>query len=357
MNDSNGIISNKARSTIKDVARLAGVAISVVSYVLNDTPGKSITEETRGRVMEAAAALRYTPSNIARSMRSSKSYCIAVVSFWEVDQHVFVEVLTSALSAANENGYNIIVFEANKANREFAYIEAFRRKAIDGVIVISPYLQSQSARFVDEHIPEIKRLHIPTVVVNTGKPIDTADSEIHIIPLLFRQSVHMAVRQAVALGHREIGYLSCTLSDLDAMPSRERMAGFIEAMADNGLNLRDEWIYSLNDMTRFFKDSKQRNIPSMLIIEKALEAHSFLVACSHNKFVIPDDVSVIVCNFEPYVPFSIPTLTSVTQPLRSIGNAAALKLIDDLQGAGAQARQLPEPQCTVLVGDSVRIHE
>ncbi|MGI5878457.1 MAG: LacI family DNA-binding transcriptional regulator, partial [Christensenellales bacterium] len=92
------------RSTIRDVAKMADVSISVVSYVLNETPGKSISWETAQRVREAAAALRYTPNRIAQSMRLGRSNMIAFVSFWQMTEFVTQQIMSGIYDVAQEAG-------------------------------------------------------------------------------------------------------------------------------------------------------------------------------------------------------------------------------------------------------------
>jgi DNA-binding LacI/PurR family transcriptional regulator len=65
-------------ATSNDVARLAGVSQATVSYVLNDTPGKRITAQTRARVLDAAARLGYVPSASAQSLRSGQSNLVLI---------------------------------------------------------------------------------------------------------------------------------------------------------------------------------------------------------------------------------------------------------------------------------------
>ena len=90
------------RITIKDVAREAGVSHVTVSYVLNNTPGRTIPEETRARVLAAARKLDYHPYAPARSLRSGKSKIVLVAWPYGVAEtgfSEFIEALTAAVSA------------------------------------------------------------------------------------------------------------------------------------------------------------------------------------------------------------------------------------------------------------------
>ena len=69
----------KHKVTIKDVAKVAGVSATTVSYVLNNNENQTISEETKERVLSAAQELRYVPNYAARIMKNSESHCVGVV--------------------------------------------------------------------------------------------------------------------------------------------------------------------------------------------------------------------------------------------------------------------------------------
>jgi LacI family transcriptional regulator len=94
-------------ATIKDVAKEAGVSISVVSYVMNNNPNVSISKETREKVLRAAKKLNYTPNSIARSMRTKKSMIIGLATFWDISDSVFTDILKGVDSVAGKYGYSV----------------------------------------------------------------------------------------------------------------------------------------------------------------------------------------------------------------------------------------------------------
>ena len=94
-------------TTIKDVAKEAGVSISVVSYVLNNNPNVSISKETREKVLDAAKRLNYTPNRIAQSMRTKKSMIIGLATFWDISDSVFTDVLKGVDEVVGQKGYSV----------------------------------------------------------------------------------------------------------------------------------------------------------------------------------------------------------------------------------------------------------
>src|SRR5258708_8154537 len=76
----------RQRITSKDIAKLAGVSRTTVSFVLNDVPGMRIPEETRQRVLDAARQLDYHPDEVARSMASGRRKILGFVVRQSADQ-------------------------------------------------------------------------------------------------------------------------------------------------------------------------------------------------------------------------------------------------------------------------------
>src|SRR5258708_26599272 len=102
----------RQRITSKDIAKLAGVSRTTVSFVLNDVPGMRIPEETRQRVLDAARQLDYHPDEVARSMASGRRKILGVVVRQSADQafadQFLPQVLTGLKRAANGRGYRRI---------------------------------------------------------------------------------------------------------------------------------------------------------------------------------------------------------------------------------------------------------
>jgi LacI family transcriptional regulator len=157
------------RPTIKDVAQKAGVSISVVSYVLNETPGQTIPEPTRTKIKNAAEELNYKPNAIARGMRTKKSLSIALVSFWDVTLPVVNQVFNGILKTTDTIDYNVLfcnlAYSDDIQKNEFRYVDLFNSQMIDGVLLFSPF---ELTHGFNEHIhvEKIKANNIPAVIMN-----------------------------------------------------------------------------------------------------------------------------------------------------------------------------------------------
>jgi DNA-binding LacI/PurR family transcriptional regulator len=114
-------------ATSNDVARLAGVSQATVSYVLNDTPGKRITAQTRARVLDAAARLGYVPSASAQSLRSGQSNLVLIpIPDIPVGQ-AFIAFLNDLTGRLRALGYEAVIYGGDDSLRGAAAARAWAR--------------------------------------------------------------------------------------------------------------------------------------------------------------------------------------------------------------------------------------
>ena len=150
-----------ARATLKDVAQEAGVSSATVSYILNGK--RSISEETKARVMEAIKKLDYVPDLNARglTMRDSKLIGVVVPQTEPGERLMFQnsfysEILGSIEYYARLSGYHILI-SATDANE--SYLTLAKKRNLDGIIVIGMY--------PDEFYQQMKKTQIPIVLIDS----------------------------------------------------------------------------------------------------------------------------------------------------------------------------------------------
>jgi len=306
------------RSTIKDVSAEAGVSISVVSYVLNNTPGKTIPERTREKVMKAAESLDYTPNAIARGMRMKKSMTIGLVSFWEVTDTLFIETLSGLSNICSKNGYNILISHAKATNSVDGYLDLMKRQQIDGIVFISPH---QGVQGFDEHfhVQEIKKYQIPAVILNGY----TSDKDLNFIYMDYHSTTKSAVEYLVSLGHKDIAYLQPDAIEAGYIQTTERLRGFKEALVSKKLRFQESNIFNLDNMLPMIKALKAGLGPTGIVANKSSYAYDLIVALRKEGIEVPKDVSVIAANTEPYAPYIFPPLTTVGFSFKDMGQMAA----------------------------------
>lgn len=321
------------RATIKDVAAKAGVGISVVSYVINNTPGKTISEATRERIFAAAKELEYTPNAIARGMRIKKAMTIGLVSFWNITDLVFIEILEGVSKGAEENGYSILLCNLNSKEDSLNYEELYKKQIIDGIILISPH---DIRKGFDEklHVETIKKNKIPSVIINGT----TKDDDVSYIYFDYFNSTYKAVEYLVNKGHRWIGYLNTYGKEMNQIPAKERLQGYKKAMSDNGLSVIEQHIFNAEEVETLCDLVLKGQGPSALIANKSNYGHLFLKRAFERNIKIPEQISVMAANAESYSAYLFPALTTIHLPMKEIGQMAAEIMLDIIKGAMSQIK-------------------
>src|SRR5512147_1393980 len=119
--------------TIRDVAKLAGVAPITVSRVINHNG--YFTEETRERVQDAINQLGYLPNKLARSLRLRKTSMLALV-LTDITNPFWTTVARGVEDAASDGGFNLILCNTDESEAEQArYVQALLEKQVDGILM------------------------------------------------------------------------------------------------------------------------------------------------------------------------------------------------------------------------------
>ncbi len=144
-----------------DVARLAGVSRTTVSFVLNNVPGVKITEETRQRVLEAARELNYYPTAAARSLASGKTQRIGLIlgeGQKRLSADAFLPTFLQGVTASvHRRGYLLMLQLAEDVPSHEAYARLIREQQVDGLIISGP-------RVDDPLLPELAEDQFPLIL-------------------------------------------------------------------------------------------------------------------------------------------------------------------------------------------------
>lgn len=147
-------------TTIKDVARCAGVSVATVSRALNG--GENVEPSTRQRVLDVVRELRYLPSGAARSLITRKTDTIGVLLPHLYGEY-FSELVRGIDQAARAHGLHLLLSSSHGSSSEAASALRSMAGRVDGVIVMWPHA-------VQELLARNLRLRMPVVLLNVGKP-------------------------------------------------------------------------------------------------------------------------------------------------------------------------------------------
>jgi len=209
----------KKGSTIKDVARLAGVSIATVSNVINGT--RFVSNELQQRVRQAVDELGYRPSAVGRGLRKGRSHSIAVLI--PDPRNQFFQIVAQGIEEQAERHHHDIVYcnTRDEPSRERACITALTSHGVDGII-IAP---SPGGR---DSIRPILESHLPTVLV--VRQIERFEADQVFADSI--QGAYLATEHLIKLGHRRIGLLTGVL---EIQTFKERLFGHQNALLDHSI--------------------------------------------------------------------------------------------------------------------------
>ena len=313
-------------ATMKDVAELAGVSITTVSHVINET--RFVSDELRARVLEAMEQLHYRPNILARSLRLGETRTIGLIVPDNANPF-FAQIARAVEDAGFEAGYSVILCNCDgKLQKELAYANVLSAKQVDGIIFMATGGES-------EIVDLLREIGIPLVMAD--RRVDNADVDMVLVDN-FRGG-YEATKYLLSLGHRRIG---CITGSSDATPSAERVEGYKRGLKEAGVPV-DESLIVRGDFQYW---GGEEAINRLLALEEAptavfacndLMAIGVMSALRKRGLRVPGDVSVIGFDDILEACVTVPALTTVAQPINQIGRMATEMLVERIASKESRA--------------------
>jgi LacI family transcriptional regulator len=339
--------SGSGRPTSRDVARLAGVSHTAVSFVFNGRAAGNLSPATQERIRQAAAQLGYRPDPVARGLRSRRTAVIGLVTDEIASTPFAGRLLRGAMETAWDSEHLVLTVDSggDPAKEDAAVAELLDRR-VDGIIYAA-----MSLRRV--RVPE--GLHRTHSVLANCLPED--GSLAAVIPAE-RAGGRAAARLLLAQGHREVAVVGGE-SDI---ASEERLRGFRDALRAEGVTVPRERIVrtggeissGYEGALRLLDGAAAGRYPTGLFCYNDRVAAGVLHAATRLGLTVPGDLSVIGYDDQEHMAaFLSPPLTTVALPHRAMGEAA-VRLVLDAIGTG----RMPSPTvrriaCSVIDRESV----
>jgi LacI family transcriptional regulator, repressor for deo operon, udp, cdd, tsx, nupC, and nupG len=336
-----GISIRAAR--IQDVAKLADVSTATVSRALA-TPER-VSPEARARVLEAIAKTGYVPNPAARTLRSQKTYMVLVV-LPDLSNTFFSKILRGIEETLFEAGYGMIISDLDGSPEKEAHFAAFTAAGrVDGAILLNGHLFGQSR----EGEGQPARIKIPLVAVCEAIP----GADIPQIEIDNRAAAYGMTQHLASLGHRSIAYVSGPASNI---LERERFQGFKDGLETAGLPFDPALVlpgdYTIEAGVRAGQDLVARPTrPTAVFCTSDEMAIGLMRTLFSAGLRVPEDISVAGFDDIEFAAVAEPPLTTIHQPRRELGQAAASALIELLQGRSSPKRIRLETE--LVIRDSV----
>lgn len=312
------------RPTSRDVARLAGVSHTTVSFVVNDVPGVNISEETRARVHAAIAQLDYHPHEAARSLSRKATRDIGVVIPEAANPH-YLEMMAGIRDHAEGEGYSIALsitdFDLRRERRCLGWLKQQRSDALIVSLAHGPTL-----------LDEMRALRRQGYVITTlGFSDDTMDS----VGTPVWEGERLLLKHLAALGHRRIGYI---YGVYDHGGYQGRLEACLAIQRELGLPVVERWVRRCGP-TRddgyhathaLLTACPPNDRPTALVAVNDHLAVGVLAALHEAGVPVPGAMSVASFDNTHLARYTVPALTSVDQDARGMGERAARLTIDRL---------------------------
>lgn len=324
-------------ATIYDVAQAARVSVKTVSRVLNEEA--AVRPSTRERVLQSMQQLNYTPSTAARTMRTQKTGLIGVLTTAITSAPTTpdaaglpsVNLLKGIQSVMDRSGMLMMVADTGESPERLEQLaRTFREHRVEGILYVADYHQSVS--------PPASLFELPTVLVNCF-------DEHQRLPAVVPDDVaggYRAAEAALSRGHRRIGFL--TLPET-MVATQLRNQGFLEAheawevQVDPGLVLSvGKFLDPPQEEARALRHALEqllnlREPPTAICCGNDKMAMSLYMQLQQWGVSIPEQLSVV--GFDDYTLITEllnPRLTTVALPYVEMGQRAASRLIQEIQG-------------------------
>ncbi|WP_248927646.1 LacI family DNA-binding transcriptional regulator [Paenibacillus hamazuiensis] len=311
------------RVTSFDVAKRAGVSRSIVSAVLNGTPGIGVSEEKRRAVLQAIEELNYKVDAQAKAMRTGRSGCIG--AYGDLSNPLFAQMLEGLQEACEEAGYHVLLCGVKDRSK---LIGLYMQRRIDGIVTKDP------TGFSDEEWErELADHKVPFVSVE-GFPEAPGIAS---VLMDYRQSVHMALDylQSRTLAPPVYVAIYTGASPAPNWGDRERLRAYREWTEARGFEARIEWRRdrpwpeAADEWVRWLEAQPK---PAAVLANWSRGAVSVYRAAYKLGWRIGEDVRVMAAdNTESVNDHLVPALTAVEVPYREMGRAAAARVIDYIE--------------------------
>ena len=332
-------------STIKDVAKLAGVSTATVSRVINKN--YYVSPDIEEKVENAIVQLGYYPNSVARSLKNDSTHTIGLVVS-DMSNNYFTTIAKEVERAIEKDKYNIIVCSTdNKKEREKDYLELLMSKKVDGFVI-------NTTGKNDEFIANLSK-SIPIVLIN--RKVNNKNLRGDFIDSNNVEGGYSLAAHLLSLGHRKIAVIN---GDLSVSTGVERFEGFVRAMQEVGICVEDDYKYRYDgDFTieagyqGAAKIMSSSDKPTAVVVMNNSMAIGALKYFKAYQINIPQDISIVsygdIENIDLlYVQPSIVTLNAWI-----IGNQAGKMILDRISDSDINNRDIIyTPQ--LVVGNGVR---
>jgi DNA-binding LacI/PurR family transcriptional regulator len=316
------------RTTSRDVAKLARVSRTTVSFILNNVPGVSFSEATRKRVLDAAKKLNYSPNIVGRKLVSGKSYTIGLVlcqSQAQIFTDAFLpQVILGVEQAALQQGFHVLLKPVDPNDTE-GYARLITENHVDGILLSGP-LQN------DRALMQLHQQRVPILLMGQLPGTDVPFVDVNAVV-----GAELAVNHLIGLGHQRIGII--TNAPLNYTSAQQRRDGYLKALRKANFSI-DKALIKEGNYTPASGYEAMKSLLQMtprltaVFVASDVVALGAMLAIKEAGLHIPNDIALVGFDDIPLAEYYDPPLTTIRLPAFGLGWAGGDRLIRLIQGEG-----------------------
>jgi LacI family transcriptional regulator len=326
-------------TTIRDVAKKAGVSIATVSRVLNDHI--NVQAKTREKIQAVIKELDFTINQPAKRLKEKKTQTIGIIAS-NLLSSFNVEIIQSIEANAFKSNYKTIICDCNnlknekRDEQERRYIRFLSDGSVDGIILINTHLSIQDFNtFKEKEIAlcvfgaNLESVNYPSVIIDALK------------------GAYEGVKHLCGHGYKRIGYI---YGQQHSLFKATRDSGYIKALKDFGIENSEE-LWAAGDFSResgelaFNALMALKNKPDAIFCANDEMALGAMIAARKADISIPADVALMGYDDIRSCELTNPQLSSIRQPKTEIGKLMFDKLVEYLAKKNEKKASF---KCTIL---------
>jgi DNA-binding LacI/PurR family transcriptional regulator len=312
--------SPKKRPTSQDVAKLAGVSVTTVSYVINERTGKNfrISEETRRKVWQAVEALNYRPLSAARILRTRRSNLLALmIPYIEAPYYPLLAVAVQ--HEAEKEGFRVLICDTrHRLQREEDFLDVLLSHSVDGIII-------QSDQLSGDDIDSLVETDVAVVVLGNRPTHPSADN----LMIDEIKAAEEAVAYLIDKGHTRVGSIGFPVG-----AGVLRKEGYMNALQTHGIPVDDELICELDLLGGQTGELGMKKLlalsepPTAVFAARDPFAVDALLFAIDSGLSVPEDVAIVGFDDLPVASWVRPKLTTVHKDASLLGAIAVQLLVE-----------------------------
>ena len=311
------------KSTIKDVAALAGVSFKTVSRVMNREG--TVKPETLEKVNKAIQTLNYQPNNAARNLAGTSSYAIGFV-YDNPNAYYVIDMQNGILEECREKGYELIIHPCSvNSDNILGEIKTLVKRSQLAGLIISPPLSEMP------HVLEaLKELDVSFVRIISG-----SNEKMESSPCVFihdHEAAHEITEHLIEQGHKKIAFIS---GDKVHLSTGERYNGYLQALLEHNIEKREEYIFDGHYTFESGVEGAKHLLgledpPTAVFCCNDEIAAGTLFAARLMNFDVPEQLAIAGFEDSPFSRQTWPKLTTAAQPTNIIARKAAASLVSHI---------------------------